>query len=52
MNRKSWTDSLGLQGIRSDDVSTVTSRDEIAVQVLSFIQASNSVMNKYEPFQV
>lgn len=51
-NRTSWKNSLGLQGLRSDDIETVTSRDEIAVQVLSFIQVSNTVISKYEPIQV
>lgn len=32
-----WSDILGHESVRSDDIPTVTSRDEVAVQVLTFL---------------
>ncbi len=40
---------MGYQGIWSDDIPVITSKDEVAVQILSFVQVTNSVLAKYEP---
>ncbi len=36
----------------SDDIATVTNRDEVAVQVLTFIQVTNTILSKYEPKEI
>jgi hypothetical protein len=47
-----WSDILGHESVRSNDIATVTHRDEVAVQVLNFLKASNSILSQYEPIEI
>ena len=47
-----WSNILGLEGVKSTDIETVTSRDDVAVQVLKFLEATSNELTKYVPIQI
>ena len=47
-----WNDILGFEGHSSTDITTVTDRDEVAEQILKFIEASNNQISKFMPIKI
>ena len=44
-----WSNILGLEGVKSTDIETVISRDDVAVQVLKFLETTNNELTTYIP---
>jgi hypothetical protein len=49
---ESWVDVLGFEGVSSTDIESVTSRDDVAVQVIAFIEVANSVLSNFKVIEI
>jgi hypothetical protein len=47
-----WSDSFGLQTTRSDDIQSITARDEVAAQVLVFLHASHPLSARWTVVEI
>ena len=47
-----WSDILGCEGSSSTDIKKVTNEDIVAVEVLKFLESTDSKLSKFMPIKV